>query len=359
MNDILVAVNLAEPPAAERPSVSPPPSASASASAASGSGGDEPTAGGSRDGSVAPSPLLPRFGSRSESPGGTAVRSSGSLRLSRDLAEEVAHKAGDDRSRSPGGTVIRAGALMRRDLAEEASIKAGDDRSRSPGGTVIRAGPQLRRDLAEEASIKAAMKAKAIAAAADADAVPPTASTAALTPLAQVGVAKVSPGQARKTGKAAVRATEMLTQALEDRRQWLSASERAASAEAAPSPLSRPGSSALSRPPSVPLRETIAKCLEEWEVNSDSSEDDDDFCGWRVGSRALTPPPARPRSSRPAHGAQTDRGGRPGVLDVGIVAADRAPPARKEVAPLGKREHQFARRPLEKPAGALRNCTIS
>lgn len=45
----------------------------------------------------------------------------------------------------------------------------------------------------------------------------------------------------------------------------------------------------------VPLRDVVHRLLEEWDVESISSEDDDDFCGWRVGSRALPAPgePAR------------------------------------------------------------------
>ena len=38
-----------------------------------------------------------------------------------------------------------------------------------------------------------------------------------------------------------------------------------------------------------PLREQVFICLQQWDVDSSSSEDSDDFCGWRVGSRALPP----------------------------------------------------------------------
>ena len=37
----------------------------------------------------------------------------------------------------------------------------------------------------------------------------------------------------------------------------------------------------------VPLREQVSECLRDWDVDSSSSEDGDDFCGWRVGSRSL------------------------------------------------------------------------
>ena len=37
----------------------------------------------------------------------------------------------------------------------------------------------------------------------------------------------------------------------------------------------------------MPLRLVIARCLEEWDVTSTDSDDSDDFCGWRVGSREL------------------------------------------------------------------------
>lgn len=38
----------------------------------------------------------------------------------------------------------------------------------------------------------------------------------------------------------------------------------------------------------LPLRDVVSQCLRNWGVNSDSSdEDSDDFCGWRVGSRAV------------------------------------------------------------------------
>lgn len=63
----------------------------------------------------------------------------------------------------------------------------------------------------------------------------------------------------------------------------------------------------------VPLRDVVHRLLEEWDIESISSEDDDDFCGWRVGSRALPVPgqPAPPRSTRhaplPTAAAQTPR----------------------------------------------------
>ena len=40
----------------------------------------------------------------------------------------------------------------------------------------------------------------------------------------------------------------------------------------------------------LPLRLVVHRCLDDWGIDSDSSEDEDDFCGWRVGSRAELPP---------------------------------------------------------------------
>ena len=49
----------------------------------------------------------------------------------------------------------------------------------------------------------------------------------------------------------------------------------------------------------VPLRLVVARCLEEWGVTSTDSEDSDDFCGWRVGSRELVNGrPVRSKGSR-------------------------------------------------------------
>ena len=56
----------------------------------------------------------------------------------------------------------------------------------------------------------------------------------------------------------------------------------------------------------LPLREQVARCLEEWDILSDSSADSDDFCGWRVGSRAL-PVPRRPASSAGSYSASGHR----------------------------------------------------
>ena len=44
----------------------------------------------------------------------------------------------------------------------------------------------------------------------------------------------------------------------------------------------------------VPLRDVVARCLEDWEVTSEDSEESDDFCGWRVGSRAHSDSDAQP-----------------------------------------------------------------
>jgi hypothetical protein len=36
----------------------------------------------------------------------------------------------------------------------------------------------------------------------------------------------------------------------------------------------------------TPLRQVVASCLEKWGVTSeDESDESDEFCGWRVGSR--------------------------------------------------------------------------
>ena len=83
-------------------------------------------------------------------------------------------------------------------------------------------------------------------------------------------------------------AAARLNQTLEERRAWVSST---ASNSAGLSPTGSQG-----QEPSVnrlPLREVVQRCLDDWGIQSDSSEDDDDFCGWRVGSRAL-PLPGEP-----------------------------------------------------------------
>ena len=49
----------------------------------------------------------------------------------------------------------------------------------------------------------------------------------------------------------------------------------------------------------IPLREQVARCLDDWEVTSSSSDDSDDICGWRVGSRALPLPGSTQTAARP------------------------------------------------------------
>ena len=58
-----------------------------------------------------------------------------------------------------------------------------------------------------------------------------------------------------------------------------------------------PPSARNSDEPRVPLRLVVSKCLDDWGIDSDSSEDTDDFCGWRVGSRAV-PLPYRKEDER-------------------------------------------------------------
>lgn len=90
--------------------------------------------------------------------------------------------------------------------------------------------------------------------------------------------------------------------ALDQRRTWVAAT-------AAPVSPPRSSNADPSTPP-VPLRLVVHRLLEEWGVESTDSEDDDDFCGWRVGSRALPLPEAADRSSTskllPAGGFGTD-----------------------------------------------------
>ena len=51
-------------------------------------------------------------------------------------------------------------------------------------------------------------------------------------------------------------------------------------------PLPRPLETGLDGHRRIPLSQIVARCLEDWDVESTSSDDEDDFCGWRVGSRA-------------------------------------------------------------------------
>ena len=69
--------------------------------------------------------------------------------------------------------------------------------------------------------------------------------------------------------------------ALDQRRSWVAASQQAG--------ISPPRAGTLGDPTPIPLRSVVHRCLEEWGVDSTDSEDDDDFCGWRVGSRAHMP----------------------------------------------------------------------
>ena len=48
----------------------------------------------------------------------------------------------------------------------------------------------------------------------------------------------------------------------------------------------------------IPLCEQVSRCLDDWDVLSTSSDDSDDFCGWRVGSRAL-PLPGNTQAAHP------------------------------------------------------------
>jgi hypothetical protein len=58
-------------------------------------------------------------------------------------------------------------------------------------------------------------------------------------------------------------------------------------------PLPRPLDTGLDGQRRIPLSQIVARCLEDWDVESTSSDDEDDFCGWRVGSRAMALPNAR------------------------------------------------------------------
>jgi len=80
-----------------------------------------------------------------------------------------------------------------------------------------------------------------------------------------------------------------LSRTLEERRAWVSSSTSRSDQS--------PPSARNSDEPRVPLRLVVSKCLDDWGIESDSSEDTDDFCGWRVGSRAV-PLPYRKEDER-------------------------------------------------------------
>ena len=80
-----------------------------------------------------------------------------------------------------------------------------------------------------------------------------------------------------------------LSRTLEERRAWVSSSTSRSDQS--------PPSARNSDEPRVPLRLVVSKCLDDWGIDSDSSEDTDDFCGWRVGSRAV-PLPYRKEDER-------------------------------------------------------------
>ena len=80
-----------------------------------------------------------------------------------------------------------------------------------------------------------------------------------------------------------------LSRTLEERRAWVSSSTSRSEQS--------PPSARNSDEPRVPLRLVVSKCLDDWGIDSDSSEDTDDFCGWRVGSRAV-PLPYRKEDER-------------------------------------------------------------
>ena len=73
----------------------------------------------------------------------------------------------------------------------------------------------------------------------------------------------------------------------------------------------------------IPLREVVHRCLDDWGVESTDSEDDDDFCGWRVGSRAiLVADQVRP--IRPRRAVKKDRPSRPSIMGAlgGLLVRD-------------------------------------
>ena len=87
---------------------------------------------------------------------------------------------------------------------------------------------------------------------------------------------------AEPTEEPRTNAAAQLRGALEERRIWVSGTTAARkSGHSSPeSYREQPGEQ------TVPLRLVVRKCLEDWGIDSELSEDSDDFCGWRVGSRA-------------------------------------------------------------------------
>ena len=88
--------------------------------------------------------------------------------------------------------------------------------------------------------------------------------------------------------------------ALDERASWIA---KANSESSPPRAALAPGEVRL------PLRLVVHRCLDEWGVDSDSSEDDDDFCGWRVGSRLLSADLSRKSRQAAGRGACVAAGG--------------------------------------------------
>lgn len=119
-----------------------------------------------------------------------------------------------------------------------------------------------------------------------------------------------SPPRGPATPGERTNAAAQLSQRLEERRVWVSGTSAArASGSSSPQPhYEQPGELR------VPLRLVVQQCLEDWAIDSDDSEDADDFCGWRVGSRAEPPdgqaPIIAPRQRVPGSGSSIGvRGG--------------------------------------------------
>lgn len=128
------------------------------------------------------------------------------------------------------------------------------------------------------------------------------------------------------------------------------------------------GGQVVTLPPTVPLKDVVSKCLEEWDVQSDSSEDSDEFCGWRVGSRAdhAEGGGGSGKGRRRLIGVGSDRGasrgspGKPGVgtLDIGVINAPRRNSGdKRRPSGLGSRRPSLGSARLGE--GGLRNCAIS